>query len=246
MTARRSDFERGRVTASTGHDQVNLEERADGQASHADARPPGQLASRKIGRIDRVHALEVLLEVRQVNPGEGVHATGIDRILSDAGAAKMTLYKQFGSKEGLLYAVLEREGESWRDWLKTALEKKGSDAASQLASLFDALEDWFGQDDYYGCTFINAVAEYKKDDVNIRAITLDHKKKVLGYLTSLAEKAGYKNPESLVHQLGILMDGAIVAALVTGDPKIARNASAAAAVLLSSAAPTPDSAASAA
>jgi AcrR family transcriptional regulator len=44
----------------------------------------------------------------------GINATGIDKILAEAGVAKMTLYNQFGSKEGLVFAVLEREGEAWR------------------------------------------------------------------------------------------------------------------------------------
>ena len=33
---------------------------------------------------------------------------GIDTLLAEAGVAKMTLYKQFGSKEELIAAVLER------------------------------------------------------------------------------------------------------------------------------------------
>ena len=38
---------------------------------------------------------------------EGSHATGIDRILSESGVAKMTLYKHFKSKDELILAVLE-------------------------------------------------------------------------------------------------------------------------------------------
>ena len=45
---------------------------------------------------------------------DGIHATGIDRILAAAHASKMTLYARFGSKDALLREVLEQEGAEWR------------------------------------------------------------------------------------------------------------------------------------
>jgi AcrR family transcriptional regulator len=41
---------------------------------------------------------------------DGYHAVGIDRILAEAGLAKMTLYHHFASKDELIVAVLERRG----------------------------------------------------------------------------------------------------------------------------------------
>ena len=37
----------------------------------------------------------------------GINATGIDAIVEQSGTAKATLYKTFGSKEGLIEAVLK-------------------------------------------------------------------------------------------------------------------------------------------
>lgn len=163
---------------------------------------------------------------------EGIHATGIDRILAEAGAAKMTLYNQFGSKEGLVEVVLRREGEIWRQWFREALAAAGPTPETRLLALFDLLRQWFEKDDYYGCAFINAVAEYTKGDDRIRALALDHKKEVLGLLREQAELAGCRDPDSLTHQLGLLIDGAIVAALVTGDATVANAAGEAAKLLI--------------
>ena len=46
----------------------------------------------------------------------GINATGIDAIINEAGTAKTTLYKLFGSKTNLVHAVLESEGKQWREW----------------------------------------------------------------------------------------------------------------------------------
>src|SRR3954471_8313621 len=111
----------------------------------------------------------------------GINATGIDKILAEAGVAKMTLYNQFGSKEGLVFAVLEREGEAWRAWFQTAVDQLGGTPRDKLVGIFDVLENWFKQEGFYGCAFINAVAEHNKEDPRIRTLAQAHKKKVLGH-----------------------------------------------------------------
>ena len=154
----------------------------------------------------------------------GINATGIDAIINEAGTAKTTLYKLFGSKTNLVHAVLESEGKQWREWFIGAIEAGGGDAHTKLARIFPALKSWFGEEHFYGCPFINAVAEHDKDQKQFRAIALKHKKVVLGHIEKLAGEMGAAEPEMLAHQLGLLMDGAIVAAMVSRDPGVADTA----------------------
>jgi AcrR family transcriptional regulator len=151
----------------------------------------------------------------------GINATGIDAIINEAGTAKTTLYKLFGSKTNLVHAVLETEGKQWREWFIGALESGGGNAQTKLARIFPALKDWFGQERFYGCPFINAVGEHDKDQKQLRAIAMKHKKVVLAYIERLAGEMGAAEPEVLAHQLALLMDGAIVAAMVSRDPGVA-------------------------
>src|SRR6201989_1499566 len=58
----------------------------------------------------------------------GINATGIDAIIDEAGTAKTTLYKLFGSKNNLVHVVLETEGKQWRDWFIAAIESDGGSA----------------------------------------------------------------------------------------------------------------------
>src|ERR1700756_489053 len=158
----------------------------------------------------------------------GINATGIDAIIDEAGTAKTTLYKLFGSKTSLVHAVLESEGKAWREWFIGAIEAGGGDPQTKLTRIFPALKRWFAEERFYGCPFINAVAEHDKDAKQFRAIALRHKKVVLAHIEKLAGEMGAVEPESLAHQLALLIDGAIVAAMVSRDPGVADTAAIAA------------------
>src|SRR5262249_55457906 len=142
----------------------------------------------------------------------GINATGIDAIIAEAGTAKTTLYKLFGSKTNLVHAVLESEGRQWREWFIGAIEQRGGDAEAKRGRLVPALKSWFGEERFYGCPFINPVGEHEKDAKQFRAIAMKHKKAVLAHSEKLAGEMGAVEPETLAHQLALLIDGAIVAA----------------------------------
>src|SRR5712671_6666718 len=154
----------------------------------------------------------------------GINATGIDAIIHEAGTAKTTLYKLFGSKTNLVHAVLESEGKQWREWFIGAIEAGGGEPQAKLARIFPALKSWFGEERFYGCPFINAVAEHDKDQKQFRAVALKHKKVVLAHIEKLAAEMGAAEPETLAHQLALLIDGAIVAAMVSRNPGVADTA----------------------
>lgn len=161
----------------------------------------------------------------------GINATGIDAIVAEAGTAKTTLYKIFKSKSELVEAVLEAEGRVWRNWFIAGIETAKT-PRGKLDSIFPVLKKWFGEQGYYGCVFINAVGEHPKDETRLRALTMTHKGIVLDHIADLSRAAGAARPEALAHQIGLLMDGAIVAAMVTRDPGVADAAGMAAQALL--------------
>ena len=154
----------------------------------------------------------------------GINATGIDAIINEAGTAKTTLYKLFGSKTNLVHVVLETEGKQWREWFIDAVESGGGDPQTKLARIFPALKSWFGEERFYGCPFINAVAEHDKDQKQFRNIAMRHKKVVLAHIEKLAGEMGAAEPEVLAYQLALLIDGAIIAAMVSRDPCVADTA----------------------
>lgn len=154
----------------------------------------------------------------------GINAVGVDTVVAEAGTAKATLYKAFGSKEKLVEAVLEREGRLWRDWFLASLDEGRMSPVERLRKVFLLLGEWFGQDRFYGCPFINAIGEHDKSEDRLRKIAIAHKLQVLKRIEDLAREAGSGDPVKLAHQVGLLIDGAIVVAMITRDPAPAKLA----------------------
>ncbi|WP_137045236.1 TetR/AcrR family transcriptional regulator [Pseudolabrys sp. FHR47] len=165
----------------------------------------------------------------------GINSVGVDAIVERAGTAKTTLYKLFGSKDGLVEAVLDREGQAWRSWFLAEIDGPGGSARERLDRIGPALKIWFTRDDFFGCPFINAVGESDKTDDRMRALAISHKKIVIDRLSALCDEAGMSEAEKIAHTIGLIMDGAIVVALITRDPSAADIAARACKSILESA-----------
>ena len=162
----------------------------------------------------------------------GIHATGVDKIVAEAGVAKMTLYKHFKTKNDLVLAALRRADEEFRNSLMRTVERKGRTPLDRLLALFDALHEWCAQDDFPGCHFINAAAEFSSHDHPIHVAAANHKKLVLAYVVELATAAKLPNPAQTAKQLFLLMQGAIVARQLDVDADACMKARGAAEELL--------------
>ena len=163
---------------------------------------------------------------------DGFHATGIDKILAEAGCAKMTLYNHFKSKDELILATLRRRDELFRNQYMRSVERRAQDPRGRLLTLFDALEEWFEDEHFTGCTFVKASCEYGRLEDPIHAAALEHRRLVHGYVRDLAAQAGAPDPQALSQSLALLIEGATVMAQIAGDSGYAAQARQAAQSLL--------------
>lgn len=154
----------------------------------------------------------------------GFNATGVDRIIAQAGVSKKTLYSHFRTKDELILATLRRRDELFRNKMMRETERRASEPRQRLFALFDFLSDWFNEDDFSGCMFINAAAEFSDADHPSHMISAEHKRLVAEYICGQAELAGAKDPVALSHELNLLMEGATVYAHVVGDKQAAERA----------------------
>lgn len=159
----------------------------------------------------------------------GFHATGIDAILDAAGVARMTLYKHFKSKDDLILAALRRRDEQFRAWFQTSVERRAADPRDRLLAVFDAVDEWiagkaFPGAGFWGCTFINASAEFADHDSAAHRAAAEHKRLLLDYVRKLADAAGLDDADEAAREIMLLVEGATVTAQVTGDKSAARRA----------------------
>ncbi len=148
----------------------------------------------------------------------GFHAVGLDRILSEVGVTKTTFYNHFESKDDLILMVLRQRDEIERKVLREMIRTKGGRSAyDQLHALFDVLHEILTDDEFRGCLFITAAAEFPSPFEPAHQAAAEHKRAVHDMLHDLAVNAGAEDPRKLADQLTLLFEGAVVVRLVTNN-----------------------------
>jgi AcrR family transcriptional regulator len=139
---------------------------------------------------------------------DGVRAVGIDAIIARSGVAKMSLYRNFPSKDALVTAWLaERNAFFWQRWDK-AEASCANDPRGQLEAILEMVGRTASHPKWRGCPFLNTGTEFPEPDHPARAVILTNKRAVRERLRSLAAAAGAQNPDLLAQQLQLLIDGA--------------------------------------
>jgi AcrR family transcriptional regulator len=159
--------------------------------------------------------------------GQGIRAVGVDTIAAEVGISKRTLYNYFPSKDDLIVAYLTRRLQPTQASELPPVE--------QILGVFERLERSFASVTFRGCPFVNAVAELKEPGHAANRIALAFKEQRCSWFRDLLKQLDVDRPDVLAVQLQILVDGAISATLVRGDPKVARMAGEAARTLLAAA-----------
>ncbi len=143
----------------------------------------------------------------------GIRAVGIDAIIERSGVARMTLYRNFTSKDELVLAFLERREERWTNgWLQQEVERRTVDPVDRLLAIFDVFDEWFRTDDFEGCSFINVLLEITDTGNSLHQASATYLVRIRSFLERLATEAGVADPAAFAKQWHILMKGSIVAA----------------------------------
>ena len=165
---------------------------------------------------------KILQTARRLFCQVGFHATGITRILDESGVSRRSLYTHYGSKENLLKAVFQEEANIWFCWFNYDLPQMECSPSERILMLFDLMQDWFDSEDFFGCVFINAVAEHEKSNGWIQEVASNYRDEISAKFQEMVAESGVKDPETVTEKLNLLIDGAIVGAMITGNGEIAQ------------------------
>ncbi len=178
---------------------------------------------------------------------EGFNATGIEKVLREAGVSRMTLYNHFSSKDELIVAALRRRDEIYRNGMHKHVEAHASDPKGRILAAFDYNAEFCASEGFTGCMFLNASSEFTDPDCAIRRIACEHNRLIAAYLLEQCREANLKDAACVAHQLHILFEGMTARAHVLDEVEGGRSACAdtgrlareAAELIINAAAPVP-------
>ncbi|MGB0371160.1 MAG: TetR/AcrR family transcriptional regulator [Opitutales bacterium] len=143
---------------------------------------------------------------------QGFNGTGVDQISKESGVTKRTLYKHFGSKEGLIQEVLmDHHNKMFADVQRRILSLDGS-AHEKLMACFEYYYDWFRSPRFSGCIFIKTLNELGGCSTELGRIAQNAKNTMRGFIIQIAEEGKFNEPECLAMELQLLLEGSIVLA----------------------------------
>ena len=158
---------------------------------------------------------------------EGVRSVGIDRIIAESEVAKMTLYNHFESKDDLILSVLQYREEKFDDMFRRWMQRHQKKGMDRLEAFFAALKQWFKSPGFRGCAFINATAELADPQHGGAQFSAQHKQRFGQLLKEIITDTAGAKAASVAPAVYLLVEGAIVTAVMQQSAKpadVARDA----------------------
>lgn len=167
---------------------------------------------------------------------EGIRGVGIDRIIAEAEVAKMSLYNHFPSKDDLILAVLQYREEKFNTLFDKWMERHVAAGMDRFEAFFAALKNWFESPGFRGCMFINTRVELADPGHPASKFAACHKERFHQMLRTIIEESrGSKSADTMAPAIALLVEGAIVTAVMTESPAPADVAKEAALALVAKA-----------
>jgi AcrR family transcriptional regulator len=147
---------------------------------------------------------------------ESIRSVGVETIVQRAGVSKISLYRNFESKDDLIVAYLEnRNSEYWRNVDRIVAAKRGNPRA-QLYALLDYIARRATTQGYRGCPFINFAAEFPDASHPGHQAVEDNKREMRRRLVELIKATGARHARRLADALFLLVEGAYASSQTLG------------------------------
>jgi AcrR family transcriptional regulator len=177
----------------------------------------------------------ILTAAAEVFARRGIHAAGINEVVEAAGASKLTIYKNFGSKDGLVEAVLTDRAQRVRAWHNQAASS-APPGRDRILAVFDLVATWYAEAGFRGCAMMNAATEDRGQvDGAPQRLAREHLAFYRELFGRLLAEAGAPDPAVTARQLVVVLEGATLISAVDGNPGLGREARAIVETLLDAA-----------
>jgi AcrR family transcriptional regulator len=146
----------------------------------------------------------------------GIRAVGVETIVAEAGATKMSLYRSYPSKDDLVVAYLEERDARYWTWWDDVVARHPNAPRDQLRTLLGDIATRVSRPKSRGCPFTNAATEFPEPDHPGRKIAERNKQELRRRLTEIAAALGARNPKKLGDQLFLAIEGTYATANLMG------------------------------
>ena len=147
---------------------------------------------------------------------EGARNVGIEAVIRLAGVNKMSLYRQYESKQDLLLQYLRRREARFWQYIEASIAQHPRDPGRQLRQVFRDLRARAAAPGYRGCPFVNVAAEFPDPAHEVRRQVAAFKTRVVQRLAALARAAHARRPLALARALALLLEGTYAASQTHG------------------------------
>jgi AcrR family transcriptional regulator len=163
----------------------------------------------------------------------GYSRVWMTEIAATAGITKRTLYRHFESKDALLGAMLEQQSGLSTETFARSVDVPAASAPDLVARIFSDLYDWAQKDGWSG-PGITRLAMELGDLPGHPAMRFAARHKALleALLSERLSSFGVAEPKRHAREIWLLLEGAMILALVHRDGDYIRAAAAAAGSLL--------------
>src|SRR3569832_2066232 len=139
---------------------------------------------------------------------KGIHAVGVEEIVKQAGVAKISLYRNFASKDDLVVAYLDERRTSFlREW-DEMFDQYNDDPRAQLRAIMTYAADRTAEAGYRGSPIINFSAEFPDPAHPGRGIAREIMQSLRERFLRLAAALRVPEPKRLAAAFLLLFEGA--------------------------------------
>jgi AcrR family transcriptional regulator len=154
----------------------------------------------------------------------GLRAASPAAVAERAGAGKMSLYRHFDTKDALVAEALDDYIPAQLATLFGAPDSPDLGPRDRILSAFDRLARCADTDDLSACVYVVTRVEVADPGHPVAAIARDYKQQVAQYLSAALRELGHPAPDSTASTISMLLDAAVMHAIITGSSQPIRDA----------------------
>ncbi len=161
--------------------------------------------SPKIRVRDRIFEAAAELFYRQ-----GVHNVAIDTIVEEAQTNKMSLYRNFQSKDELVVEYIKQLNSKFEFELNRILSENDTNARAAIVAIFANIAERPKEETCHGCPSANIAIELRGQFHPALEPIFQIRESFRDILFELSKSAGAKDPKILANTLVLLFEGCVL------------------------------------